>query len=424
MTETTETNDTKETGFAAKVASLREEDIITYMKNELQPCDALCLARRYHNAKRSYLLVNRFQAKHMPARPKAALGMMRALGEKIRDAFPETGLIIAFAETATAIGLVAAEVVGGGCRCLTTTREEVAGVTDWVEFREEHSHATEQKLDGAALLAALSTAKTLVFLDDELSTGKTIRNMAQALRARFPEVAEKRIVAASIFYRLTEEEEAEMTALGITPVCLLRLPPCDYEDLAQKYEVAPATVPQLQEAAAEELRLTAPVRGNPRTGVVASAYLQQWRTFAWKALFSVLKTRAMPPARVLVLGTEECMLPAILIARAWEAAGYDTRCHATTRSPIGVASEAGYPIQEGWQLPSFYDEARTTYVYNLDHYDLVVVVTDAPCLYPQAEAALRGALAAHDCGPIVWICAEEPKERKTRKTQKETERRV
>lgn len=377
---------------------MNEETATTEYRAE----DLLCLARRYHNAKRSYLLVNRRQAKHLPSQPKEALLLMRALGEKIRAAFPDAHLIVAFAETATAVGLMATEGVGGHCLCLTTTREAVAGVADWIEFREEHSHATEQRLDGASLRRMLAETQTVVFLDDELSTGKTIRNMVQALSVEFPELAEKTLVAASIFYRLDAENEAKMAALGITPVYLVRLPQRDYEAEASAYTVAPAAIAPPLPAATEEMRLTAPIPLDPRTGVVGASYIQRWRTFAWKALHAILK-RGAPFGRVLVLGTEECMLPALLIARAWDAAGYEVRCHATTRSPIGVSTADGYPIREGWQLPSFYDDARMTYIYNLDRYDLVVVVTDAPAPSRAAEDALRGALAAHDCGRIVWI---------------------
>lgn len=369
---------------------------------ELPVEDLLCLAKRYHNTKRSYLLVNRRQAKHLPSKPEETLLMMRALGEKIRASYPETHLVVAFAETATALGLMATEGIGGHCLCLTTTREAVAGVTEWIEFREEHSHATEQRLDGNAFQKALAETKTVVFLDDELSTGKTIRNMVQELSARFPELAGKTRIAASIFYRLDAENEASMTALGIAPVYLVRLPQRDYEGEAAHFMVAPATSAVPVEAKEEEMRLTAAISLDPRTGVVGASYIQRWRTFAWKALLSILK-RVVPPDHVLVLGTEECMLPALLIARAWDAAGYDVRCHATTRSPIGISTEPEYPIREGWQLPSFYDASRTTYLYNLAHYDLVVVVTDAPAPTKAAEDALRGALAAHTCGPIVWI---------------------
>ena len=66
--------------------------------------DTLRIAKRYNNPKRSYLLVNPLQAKHIPVSPAAALEMMGALGNQVAAKYPEARLVIGFAETATAIG--------------------------------------------------------------------------------------------------------------------------------------------------------------------------------------------------------------------------------------------------------------------------------------------------------------------------------
>ena len=69
--------------------------------------DTLRIAKRYNNPKRSYLLVNPLQAKHIPVSPAAALEMMGALGDQVAAKYPEARLVIGFAETATAIGAAA-----------------------------------------------------------------------------------------------------------------------------------------------------------------------------------------------------------------------------------------------------------------------------------------------------------------------------
>lgn len=38
------------------------------------------IAKRYKNTKRSYLLVNCLQGKHMPVRPEKAMGLYKSLG--------------------------------------------------------------------------------------------------------------------------------------------------------------------------------------------------------------------------------------------------------------------------------------------------------------------------------------------------------
>ena len=73
-----------------------------------QEQDILRLARRRDTSKRAYLLVNPLQAKHVPSRPGEALAMMEALGRALAAEYPDTGLVVGFAETATAIGAVTA----------------------------------------------------------------------------------------------------------------------------------------------------------------------------------------------------------------------------------------------------------------------------------------------------------------------------
>ena len=66
--------------------------------------DVLILAKRNKNTKRQYLLVDPLQGKHLPVEPEKALEMFRTLGLELAEKYPDTRLIIGFAETATAVG--------------------------------------------------------------------------------------------------------------------------------------------------------------------------------------------------------------------------------------------------------------------------------------------------------------------------------
>ena len=59
-----------------------------------------------------------------------------------------------------------------------------------------------------------------------------------------------------------------------------------------------------------------------------------------------------PGSRILTLGTEECMYPALMLGKVLEQQGMDggVRCHATTRSPIGICTQEGYPIFSGSKI--------------------------------------------------------------------------
>ena len=141
----------------------------------------LRLAKRNNNKKRKYLLVNPLQGKHMPVKALDCLSMMDALGNKVSNKFTSAKLVIGFAETATALGAVVAYDIHlkskQDCFYIQTTREDIIGDHNWIYFKEEHSHAVDQKLCIDKLKGYIDSTDTIILVDDELSTGKTILNI-------------------------------------------------------------------------------------------------------------------------------------------------------------------------------------------------------------------------------------------------------
>ena len=362
-------------------------------ENDYAARDILRLARRIHNPKRAYLLVNPLQGKHIPVSPRDSLEMMSILGNELAAEFPAANLVIGFAETATAIGAMAASCFGDGCVYVHTTREPLPPGAS-VEFREEHSHAVEQTLFCADMEDWLARTATVIFIDDELSTGRTLINMIAQLSRRFPALGEKRLVAASILNRLTPENEQRLNAAGIVSRCLVKLPQTDYTQAVAGFTVTdPVPPPEIPPVNWEHIPVTL---CNSRLGVLAFDYLDVCRR---KAEDLLAHFRSVLPANgsVLVLGAEECMFPALVLGAVLEhQGGFRVRCHATTRSPIGVSRQDGYPIREGWRLRSLYDSARTTYLYNLDHYDAAILVSGKA--EPAGLQDLAAALNVHGCG--------------------------
>lgn len=361
----------------------------------------LRVAKRYRNAKRAYLLVNPLQAKHMPVSPTEALTMMRTLGEGLRQEFPGARLVLGFAETATALGAAVASRLGPDCAFLTTTREAGEG-PGWVRFLEEHSHAAEQKLWGGDLDALLQETDTVLFVDDEISTGKTLRNMVAQLTRRWPALGEKTLVAASLLNRVTPEQEEALADAGITCRCLVRLPQEDHTAQVADWTVteAPSAVPQNLSFRQETL----PGEGllDPRKTLRIGAYDSSCQAVA-EAMLSHTLGPVETLGKTLVLGTEECMYPALRLGEKLERLGAEVCCHATTRSPIGLCDVPGYPIRSGWKLPSFYEEERTTYVYNLKEYDTVIVLSDTKKTDLRAIQALASVLT---CKHLIYTQGE------------------
>lgn len=361
----------------------------------------LRVAKRYRNAKRAYLLVNPLQAKHMPVSPTEALTMMRTLGEGLQQEFPGARLVLGFAETATALGAAVASQLGPDCAFLTTTREAGEG-PGWVHFLEEHSHAAEQKLWGGDLDALLQKTDTVLFVDDEISTGKTLRNMVAQLTRRWPALGEKTLVAASLLNRVTPEQEEALADAGITCRCLVRLPQEDHTAQVADWTVteAPPAVPQNLSFRQETL----PGEGllDPRKTLRIGAYDGSCQAVA-EAMLSHTLGPVETLGKTLVLGTEECMYPALRLGERLERLGAEVCCHATTRSPIGLCNAPGYPIRSGWKLPSFYEEERMTYVYNLREYDTVIVVSDTKKTDLRAIQALASVLT---CKQLIYTQGE------------------
>lgn len=378
---------------------------MNYTEHEL-----LRLARRRNNAKRSYLLVNPLQGKHVPVAPSQALGMMDALADvaarslMAASADPRPVLVIGFAETATAIGAVVAARLGEHGHYVTTTREAVPGVNEWLHFSEEHSHAVEQKLCTDGLDAVIDAGAQLVLVDDELSTGRTLINIAAQLRARFPKLRNQRFLAVSVINRLSEENRTRLREAGIDCAALLQLPDEDYTSTVAQFDISipmdarDAALPAAHVETHADGQLHLP---DARRCLPAQNYMTECRELAGR-LIQTEALRRLTGRRVRVLGTEEFMFPALLLARTLEPFA-DVRFHATTRSPIGICTAPGYPITSGCRLRSVYEAERETYIYNLDRCDVTLLFTDATLPAP-GLCDLAHAVSAFGCDYLLALC--------------------
>ncbi len=149
--------------------------------------DDLCDFAARQNPKRGFLFVSKVLGKHIPTKPSDMRDCYRRLADKISLDLPGPVVFIGMAETATALGHgVYEEYVNKTGRSDTvfvhTTRYELARKKALV-FAEEHSHAVDHNLylpseDSSREL--FQSARSLVLVDDEASTGKTFVNLAKA----------------------------------------------------------------------------------------------------------------------------------------------------------------------------------------------------------------------------------------------------
>ena len=359
--------------------------------------DVLKIAKRHNNDKRSYLLVNPLQGKHLPVSPTAALNMMKTLGEKLALKYSDAKLVIGFAETATAIGAIVAASLGKDCIYIHTTREKFSSEYNFVDFLEEHSHAPEQRLYCDKLKNWINKTSTVVFIDDELSTGKTLRNMIHQLKSTYSILNDKKLVATSIINRLSSNNEALLQADGIDCEYLVKVPEQDF-DVSDITTQAPKVLNSTDTSSKKIIFHRIDNLQNPRLGVLIHNYIKELNLLGSKILNLVDNSNS-----ILVLGTEECMLPSIITGKILEAHGYNVVTHSITRSPIGVGCQNNYPITEGYKLRSFYDVNRTTYIYNLKYYDLILVISDVKSWLTDSVHSLLAALNVNGYGKIIFL---------------------
>lgn len=372
------------------------------------------IAKRENNTRRKYLVVNRLQGKHIPVSPKEALQMFRSLAELIKEAYPsERLLMVGFAETATAIG--AAVAIECQAAYMQTTREVIDGV-DYLYFSESHSHATEQKLVKTDLDKIIGKTDRIVFIEDEVTTGNTILNIVRLIQKTYAQPVS--FTVASILNGMNEEALENYKNLKIPVHYLVKTAHDTYTEIAEQYQADGTchicTKPQEKEVEQQkevqqqiEMQQTKEAQQpievqeisgwiNARRLHTADTYKQAceqlWQEIQQKYGYTKYTKETETGRRILVLGTEEFMYPALYVGAKLEEAGYTVRMHATTRSPIAVSKEEKYPLHTRYELASLYDKNRTTFVYDLAEYEEVLVLTDAQKQETEGWESLQRAL--------------------------------
>ena len=372
------------------------------------------IAKRENNTRRKYLVVNRLQGKHIPVSPKEALQMFRSLAELIKEAYPsERLLMVGFAETATAIG--ASVAIECQAAYMQTTREVIDGV-DYLYFSESHSHATEQKLVKTDLDKIIGKTDRIVFIEDEVTTGNTILNIVRLIQKTYAQPVS--FAVASILNGMNEEALEKYKNLNIPVHYLVKTAHDTYTEIAEQYQADGTchicTKPQEKEVEQQkevqqqiEMQQTKEAQQpievqeisgwiNARRLHTADTYKQEceqlWQEIQQKYGYTKYTKETETGRRILVLGTEEFMYPALYVGAKLEEAGYTVRMHATTRSPIAVSKEEKYPLHTRYELASLYDKNRTTFVYDLAEYEEVLVLTDAQKQETEGWESLQRAL--------------------------------
>lgn len=187
---------------------------LTLTENGHRLDELLTFASR-RNPRRGYLFVSRVLGKHIPVRPSKMDSIHAELAEAI-GLLGTTPYVVGMAETAVGLGAGVARHLAkrhGGAVYHHTTRFQVS--QPWVRIKEAHSHADTMHMAHLAepLQDAVADTRDIVLVDDEISTGKTLAQLAQALSEQ-PELAKaRRLHIVALVSWLSDDARNELLAL-------------------------------------------------------------------------------------------------------------------------------------------------------------------------------------------------------------------
>jgi Phosphoribosyl transferase/TRSP domain C terminus to PRTase_2 len=320
------------------------------------------------NAKRGFLFLSKVLGKHWPVTPRAMEAIHDDLAAQIPPSLPGPVVFIAMAETAVGLGQGVFEAwlranPTGKALFLHSSRYRVGSVP-FFEFEESHSHAPRQFLhlsDAASLL--FSSARSLVLIDDEASTGNTFANLVAVCRARYPQLEKLHLGVITNF--MGKEANAGLSQR-------FGLPTSIGAALSGQYAFQVGAVPApsaapAQRFEAEQERGASPAFG--RIGVGRALRPPQ-------SLAVQLAQEIATGDTVLVLGTGEFMHPSFLLARELEALGKSVVVQSTTRSPILSWGSVGHIVS----CDDNYGEGIANYLYNVapGQYQHVLICHETP----------------------------------------------
>jgi adenine/guanine phosphoribosyltransferase-like PRPP-binding protein len=372
----------------------------------LSELDALAGLALRRNPRRAHLLVSRVLGKHLAVDPAVALKAAARLAAKVVSHSPGDAagfLVFGFAETATALGQAVAAALPASV-CVLSTRRPGAST---IVFAEEHSHATDHRVLASA--EVINAPRTVVLVDDELSSGRTAVNTIRALHREATHPAY--VVAALLDLRpAAARREFDLLAaeLGVPVEAVSLLSgelhiPSDAPARVAGI-VADADAPELLPAAHPAQLITA--CWPAKTQLCAR---HGWDAADESALDAAVRPLAeallagIPASadRLLVLGTEELMYAPLRLASALAdllvGTGRQVRYQSTTRSPVAPIDRDDYAVRCALEFSAPDEPERSSFVYNVrpgvaDH---IIVVTDGGETGPMINA-LRGCAAVSE----------------------------
>lgn len=315
------------------------------------------------NPRRSFLFVSKVLGRHIPVSPSAMRQIYQQLAGKLSNLITEPALFIGLAETAVGLGAGIFDVMQPQLPSsvyLTSTRHPINGHL-WCSFQEEHSHATDHLIyfpSEKLMYQHITNARTLVLIDDEATTGKTFRNLLQAIQKT--QILNK--LRQIITVTLTDWSDNALQQSSELPVHAVSL-------ISGRWQWLPNL--QASMPAMPHVNITA-------KGSVAVSNHQSWGRLGMMKSTANLGSEltALTNEKILVLGSGEFVWIPFLLAERLETQGAQVSFSSISRSPIAegmaIQSVLAFTDNYGLDIPNF--------VYNIAHrkFDRILLCIETP----------------------------------------------
>ncbi len=321
---------------------------------ELEPLTSVLDFASRRNPKRGYLFVSKVLGKHIPVQPSR----MRSIHEKLAKLLPvnHQSLFIGMAETAVGLGAGVADAytkTNQTTSIFIHTTRYLGSDPVLFEFKEPHSHAVDHILHAPPdnLKEDFFASKIAILVDDEISTGTTLVNLARELVNHLPNVY--RIVFVSLVNWLSEERmeeckrELESNGIELLFISLIE----------GNFSFEPSenwSIDQL------------PYTQQPKPPAVSPNMAYGRRGVRMPYEFNVEQiefSRSLPCDKPLhFIGTGEFMFLPQLIAAAYEQKGFNVTVQSTTRSPVLM----GDAVQNIETFEDEFGQGIPNYLYNFN----------------------------------------------------------
>jgi len=335
------------------------------------PLDALCDFAVRRNPRRAFLIVSKVLGRHIPAAPSLMRASMRDLAARIPQDLPGPILAVGLAETAVCLGQgVYGELArrpGFDGLFIHSTRQQIEA-PPLCRFEEPHSHASAHLIYRPQGID-LGAVRSLVLVDDEVSTGTTLVNLAIALAGHLPRL--ERIVAAALTDWSGEGDWLSRMPRPATCASLLHG--------SLRWEPGQAAPP---------VEATAFAQAAPALGRL-DRHCNFGRLGWTGGRLDLPKIDPRPGTRLRIVCTGEFTYPPFLLAEQLAARGHDVVVQATSRSP----ALPGGAIRHALAFEDNYATGLPNYLYNADPADpresLICHETAPDWLDPALVSALK-----------------------------------